>query len=899
MIILGINSAYHESAAAILVNGELVCFVEEERLNRVKHGKPALIDTCDLLPTSSIGVCLAEAGCSFDDVDLIGYSFSKNGRLKNKGVDHYADLGGWGTTEGEHAFHASLMRVPKALQHLGKRPVEPRLRWISHHHAHAASAFLCSPFEESLIVAVDGIGEFDSLLVAHGHDGRIDPLWGLPYPHSLGFLWEKLCKFLGFSEYDACKVMGLASYGKPDRFKAEFTKFAHVNTNGTFCIDLDIVRFRSESYEPLETLFGTRRLSGQPIQDRHADVAAALQQFTEDAMLEICREGKARTCAKNLCLAGGVALNCVVNSKIEKSGKFDAIYVQPAANDAGTALGAALSIWCGEADGNRKFVLDKVYWGPSHEVEDITNALKSAGKPFQTMADPENAAARLIAQGKVVGWFQGRMEAGPRALGNRSLLADPRRPDMREILNIKIKHREPFRPFAPSVLVEKARDWFETPLTSVSTDFMLFAYPVHPEKREIIPAVTHIDGTSRIQTVRRETNPRYHRLIGEFESLTGVPLVLNTSFNDSEPIVMTPRDAVNTFLKTGIDAVIIENQLLVKNETLFNLAQPTKKTIVSRISQKSSPDPREETLFHPIQGPRGLRLALVFGNEAPHGTCPFYKNQCIHCELGSGEGFQFDSASNTARLAFFKEKYKDILATIEHMIIYNSGSTLNPQELSLPTLERILEFIRGLLVCRRVCFDSREPFVTRDHVSFLLDRLRSDQHLSITIGVECQDDAIRIGHLAKRMTKPQIEEIFRVLSENQERTGVDMNILFQPPGIVGKAAIDEAIATVNFGLDLRDRFKIPVDFNFHPYYATWKGTLEFPNHPRAILEDAVRALFGISRILKSRIGDSKLFVGWNDEGHDLQGIHRQRALMVYGPCFAAFNHSQDERDLIL
>ncbi|HNV68908.1 MAG TPA: carbamoyltransferase C-terminal domain-containing protein [Candidatus Ozemobacteraceae bacterium] len=564
MLILGINSAYHETAAALLDDGRLIAFVEEERINRRKHGKPSAVDNPDELPLGAIRECLSMAGATFDDVDLIGYSFDQKGRKANIGVDTFATSGSWGTQEGEERFHAALMRVPDNLQKLGTKPLAPRFRWIPHHLAHAGSAFLASPFERAVVMTIDGIGEFDSLCVWSGEGTQLKPLFVLPYPHSLGFLWEKVCQFLGFSEYDACKVMGLSSYGNRNRLAAELAQIAQLHEDGTFRLSLEHLHFRAATFDGLSEIFGPPRLPGEPILERHQDLAAAVQAFTEEALMAMATRARRDTRAPHLTLSGGVALNCVANSRLEREAGYERLFVQPAANDAGTALGAALVLWTQECGKERVFVQDHPYYGPSYTVADCERAISERGLTADRPTRPEEAVASLVADGRVVGWFQGRMEMGPRALGNRTLLADPRRHDMRDLLNRKVKHREPFRPFAPSVLAEKATDWFDMPGRTDSTDFMLFAYPARPDKRERIPAVVHVDGTSRIQTVRASSAPRYHSLISAFERRTGVPMVLNTSFNDSEPIVMSPTHAINTFLKTGIDAVMLEGLLVRK-----------------------------------------------------------------------------------------------------------------------------------------------------------------------------------------------------------------------------------------------------------------------------------------------------------------------------------------------
>jgi hypothetical protein len=307
--------------------------------------------------------------------------------------------------------------------------------------------------------------------------------------------------------------------------------------------------------------------------------------------------------------------------------------------------------------------------------------------------------------------------------------------------------------------------------------------------------------------------------------------------------------------------------------------------------------PPAASLFHPIEGPRGLRLALIFGNEAPGGRCPFFESQCHHCDLGAGEGVQFTTELNQRRLEFFRDHYREVLPGLKHLVIYNSGSTLNPVEMSPATQALLLRFLAELPACRRVSFDSREAFISAPRISALLAGLRPEQTLSLTLGVESQNDIIRQDHLGKHMSREHIERAFALLGEHPGRTAVDMNLVFQPPGIVGLQAVEEAQATVQFGLELMDRFGVPVDFNYHPYYPSWKGLMEFPEHPRAILEDGIKALIYIVRIIKEHGGGSKVFVGWNDEGHDQSRLLKERELRLYAPGLLDFNMSQDEKDL--
>ncbi len=570
VFVLGINAAYHESSACLIQDGRLVAAVEEERFSRIKHAKPARVDNPHELPRASIAWCLQKAGISLKEVDAIGFSFSPEIRKKQStGVEPVAE-GDWGSEAGERRFYLRLLEVPGLLSEMAGADMGARFRWIDHHMCHAASCFLVSPFREAAVLVVDGIGEVHSTSLYRGWDRRLSALKHISYPHSLGFLWEKLSKLLGFGEYDACKVMGLASYGDPNAFQPQMCELVRVTTDG-FWVDPCIARFREQSFDGLEGLFGRRREPEEPIEQGHANIAAALQKVTEDALLALARSLHKRTESPNLCLAGGVALNCVANGVLHEKGPFERLYIQPAANDAGTAIGAALFIWnqvMGEARGA---AMEHAFLGPDYSASGIRSALEPLRDRLEVerLPDIEERVADLLADGAVVGWFQGAVEMGPRALGNRSLLADPRNPNMRDVLNAKVKHREYFRPFAPSVLAEKADVWFRIPRPSPASNFMLIAYDVHEEKRSLIPAVVHVDGTSRIQTVHAEHNPRYHKLIDAFDRLTGVPMVLNTSLNDREPIVLRPEQALRTFLKTEIDYLALGDFLVRKKAVVM------------------------------------------------------------------------------------------------------------------------------------------------------------------------------------------------------------------------------------------------------------------------------------------------------------------------------------------
>src|SRR5579885_916885 len=562
MYILGINSAYHESSACLLHNGAIVAAAEEERFTRRKHGKSARVDNPQELPENAIAYCLARAGIGLHEVRHIGFSLFPTRRLQNRWLEDSVVDGDWGSVSGEETFYALVNQVPQKLRKAG---FTGEFSWLDHHICHAASAFYVSPFQTAAILVVDGIGEIASTLLAYGEDKTISVLQETMYPSSLGFLWEKMSKYLGFSEYDATKIMGLAAYGDPTVYRKQFERLVTILPDGQFSLDNTLLQFRVEDSSRLEMLFQCpKREKDQKLWQAHKDIAAALQEITNQTLLHVATYLHTQTQVPNLCLAGGVALNCTTNRVLYENGLFSNLYIQPAAHDAGTALGAALLLSNSLADAPRNAVMSHAYLGPAFSDEEIESVLQERRVNYRRVGQIEKVVAELLSQQKIVGWFQGGMEFGPRALGNRSLLADPRDGNMREILNRKIKHREPFRPFAPSVLEEEVDTWFIRSKYTYASDFMLLAYQVKEHLRERIPAVIHIDGTSRIQVVRRETNERYYQLIAEFFRLTGIPLVLNTSFNDDEPIVCTPHDALETFQKTGMDYLAIGNYLVTR-----------------------------------------------------------------------------------------------------------------------------------------------------------------------------------------------------------------------------------------------------------------------------------------------------------------------------------------------
>jgi carbamoyltransferase len=563
MLTLGINSVYHESSAAIALDGTILAATEEERFSRRKHGKAADTDNAHHLPLLAIGYCLEAAGCSMADVQAIGYSFDPQMRADQFRVDPMSVRGDWGSEAGEREFQASLAQVQDALfQGFGVRAAE-RFRWVPHHLAHAASTFYPAGFEEASVLVVDGIAEDASTCFMRARLGApIENIAEIRYPNSIGFLWEKLSKYLGFSEYDACKVMGMAAYGDPDRFKDRFALLAAVHPD-RFSVDASLAQFRLPAFDGLASLFGPARHKDSPLEACHHDLAASLQAFTDVAVLALVRELHRIAPSSHLCMAGGVALNCVTNQHVKEHGPFEHVFVPPAPHDAGTAIGAALVL---DPPTRPRKSPGQAYLGPGFSREEIERAIASAGLVGQRSTDVAGETARLIADGAVVGWFQGRMEFGPRALGNRSLLGDPRNPGLRDLMNRKVKHRETFRPFAPCVMAEHAHDWFALGRPSQSMNFMLYACPVLPDKRAAIPAVVHEDGTARVQAMDREANPAFHDLLKAFHGIMGVPLLLNTSFNDSEPIVCTPADALATFQGTKIDAVVL-GDIIVRRRT--------------------------------------------------------------------------------------------------------------------------------------------------------------------------------------------------------------------------------------------------------------------------------------------------------------------------------------------
>ncbi|HZO61985.1 MAG TPA: carbamoyltransferase C-terminal domain-containing protein [Gaiellaceae bacterium] len=566
--ILGLNAYHGDAAAALVVDGELVAAAEEERFNRIKH--------CAGFPARAAAWCLADAGLTAADLDHVAIGRDPKANLGAK-LRRTLTRGTSARFLKARLENAARVRDVKGeLEQALGGPVGAELHHVEHHRAHVASAFFPSPFEDAAILSLDGFGDFASTMLAEGRGASVTVLDRVLFPHSLGIFYTAVTQWLGFPHYgDEGKVMGLAPYGTP-RFADELRRVV-VPKGDLFELGLDYFRHDKEGVEMtwdegtptigtlfsgrLEELLGPAREQDGELSALHEDVAASLQAVLEETYLHLVNALWERTRIPRICLAGGVALNAVANGRIRPETPFEDVFVQPAAGDSGIAVGAALHVWHEELGRPRSFVMEHAYWGPEYSDAECDAALGAAGLEADRLDDDALFAyvAGRIAAGDVVGWFQGRMEYGPRALGHRSIVADPRRPDMKDVLNARIKHREPFRPFAPSILAEATGDWFEQDYTS---PYMVLVYRTRIEKRELIPAVNHVDDTGRVQTVTRAASPRYHRLIQEFERLTGVPILLNTSFNENEPIVMTPEHAVETFRKTRMDLLVLGNSVV-------------------------------------------------------------------------------------------------------------------------------------------------------------------------------------------------------------------------------------------------------------------------------------------------------------------------------------------------
>jgi len=576
MVILGINAYHGDASAAILVDGRLVAAVEEERFTRVKHTAG--------FPAHAVRYCLDAAGVTIKEVDHIAIPRNPRARLVRKllyaarlprfAVDRVRALGRFGRIKDELA---------RALE-VDPKDIRAQFHRVEHHRAHLASSFFVSPFDRAALLSLDGLGDFASGMWGIGEGNRMQVLGSVAFPHSIGMYYTALTQYLGFWKYgDEYKVMGLAAYGEPE-YLDEFRQMLQTNRSLGYRMDLRYFAHHTEGptmtweagapelgrlYSPfMEERFGPAREPRTEIERRHENIAATLQKRLEEVVFHMVNALYQATQSHGgpfpaLAYAGGVAFNCVANGRLFDVTPFEELYIHPAAGDAGLAVGAAFYVWHQVLGQPRDFVMEHAFWGPEFSDAEIRQVLERHDLAYRELDEDTlvRQTARHIADGKVVGWYQGRSEWGPRALGNRSIVVDPRRPDMRDILNQRVKFREPFRPFSPSILEEYTGDYFDKTYPS---PFMLLTYNVRPEKRDEIPAPTHVDGTGRLQTVSKRVNPRYWKLIDAFRQITGVPVVLNTSFNENEPIVNTPEEAVNCFLRTKMDVLVIGNCLVEK-----------------------------------------------------------------------------------------------------------------------------------------------------------------------------------------------------------------------------------------------------------------------------------------------------------------------------------------------
>jgi carbamoyltransferase len=572
MYTLGINAAFHDSAACIVKDGILLAATEEERFTHFKHGKrPVPFSTWEL-PFHAIDYCLKVAGIHINDIDHVAYSFDPyliiGEKYRGKETieipfeEGRSHLNNDFANPWEPLFLSSIVNAPGQLRdgwphHLQQRFIGcniSREKWhfVEHHISHAASAFNCSPFKTAAVMTVDGRGEQATTTYNIGHGQQLNRIGQVNLPHSLGLLYEDVTTHLGFlHSSDEYKVMALASYGKPI-FVNDFRDIVHIGANGQYTIN----------DQNLTERFGTKRLRHEEFTAHHFNIAHSLQLVLEEAMLELTGWLQQETGQNNLCLAGGVALNCVANARIRDKGCFKNIWVQPASGDDGTALGAALWVDAQQRKNDEKsFVMDHCYWGPHYSDNEIEKQLKLWKVPYRKLQNIAEETADILAQDKIIGWYQGRMEFGPRALGSRSILASPINPAMQARLN-EVKDREDFRPVAPVVLQEKAHEWFNH---AEYSPFMLFIYDVKEDKADKIPAVRHTDGTARIQTINEQQHKDYYDLLKAFERKTGVPVLVNTSFNTlGKPIVCTPRDAIECFWSSPFDALIIGSFVIEK-----------------------------------------------------------------------------------------------------------------------------------------------------------------------------------------------------------------------------------------------------------------------------------------------------------------------------------------------
>ena len=557
MYILGLTTL-GDSAAALIKDGQLVAAVEEERFSRVKHHAG--------FPYKAIRFCLDQAGIELKDVEHVGHYWKafKSGLISPAMFKARADRG---VAQVSESYLGMFKHAKRLREHFG--PSDFKFHYIEHHQSHAASAFFVSPFERAAILTWDGTGEDTTTLFCKGEGNKIKVLKRIKLPHSLGQFYSAVTNYIGFDMFagDEWKVMGLAAYGEPKYYDFFREKVLTTNGHGDFKFNIKVLDHHLAKHyqfpDGIVKELGPGRKKSEELTQHHWNIACSAQKALEDTAIYLVKQIKEMTGEENLCMAGGVAFNSVMNGRIFHETPFKRFYVQPAAGDAGCSLGAAYYVWHQKLGNPRSFVMNHAYWGPGFTNEECRAALDDTGLKYETLDDSVllPRLAKMISEGAIIGWFNGRMELGPRALGARSFVADPRRADMREILNHKVKLREWFRPLAPSMQEEHGREVFGV---EHHDPFMITVIHVADEYKEKIPAVVHVDGTARPQMVNRDVNPRYWSLIDEFKKLTGIPMLLNTSFNVQEPIVCTPENAINTFNNASFDALVLENNLVVR-----------------------------------------------------------------------------------------------------------------------------------------------------------------------------------------------------------------------------------------------------------------------------------------------------------------------------------------------
>lgn len=578
MYILGINAYHADSSAAIFKDGKLIAATEEERFTRVKHWAG--------FPTEAIKFCLREAGIDLHQLDHIAIGRDPKAKLMNKLIFVATH-----PTAGFHNVRERLANKRKIssldnefAQHfpnVDAASLRNKIHNIEHHRSHLASAFFASPFDEAALLSIDGSGDFTTTMFGHGKGNKIEVLDSVNFPHSMGIFYTSLTQYLGFPHYgDEYKIMGLAPYGKPV-YKDQIHRLIKLQKNGLFKLDLSFFNIHNsgiisygDDHKPLvatlfssklENLLGKARNGNEELTQHHKDIATSVQHVAEDVYMHLLNELQRRTGLERVCIAGGVSQNSVANGKITRNTKFKEIYIPSAGHDAGNAMGCALYLYNQILNKERMPAVWSAYTGAHYSNNEVENVLKSTGLKYSKYDDAalyEKTVDSLL-NGGVIGWFQGRAEFGPRALGARSILADPRRSDAKDLLNKKIKRRESFRPFAPSILEEYVSEYFEV---TDRVPFMEKVFPIRPEKQASIPAVTHVDGTGRLQSVNKDVSPRYYKLIDSFRKRTGVPILLNTSFNENEPIVNSPQHAIDCFLRTNMDMLVLENFIIDRSD---------------------------------------------------------------------------------------------------------------------------------------------------------------------------------------------------------------------------------------------------------------------------------------------------------------------------------------------